>query len=281
MKFGFVTCVQLGLSCMNAIYEAGGTIALAVTLPDDKAVGKSGRVFLDEFCDKNSVPLLKSAHVNDAEVLNAIVCSKIDWLFIIGWSQIASADILAAPRHGVLGIHPTLLPVGRGRAAIPWTILKELKQTGITLFKLDSGVDTGLIVDQIVIPMNPKITATELYSIVEQEHSNLIRTVIPKLIDQSFSMQSQDENMASIWPARKPEDGEIDTSGSAYDAEKLIRAITRPYPGAFFIKDRFKTIIWSARLIDINEKIFPESNYLEFIDGVLLIQEHELIILNN
>ena len=77
MKFGFVTCVQLGLSCMEAIYEAGGKLAIAVTLPDDKAVGKSGRVYLDEFSALHDIPLLKSAQVNDPEIVTRTLATRI------------------------------------------------------------------------------------------------------------------------------------------------------------------------------------------------------------
>ena len=133
MRFGFVTCVELGLSCMQAIYDAGGHLDLAITLPDDRAVSKSGRVYLDTFCNAHAIPLIKSPNINDETVISAVREHEIDWLFIIGWSQIAHAEILAAPTRGALGMHPTLLPEGRGRAAIPWAILKGLHQTGQTL----------------------------------------------------------------------------------------------------------------------------------------------------
>ena len=65
MKVGFVTCVELGLSCIHAVYEVGGRIDFAITLPDTKARAKSGRVYLDEFCATHQVPLLKVSHLND------------------------------------------------------------------------------------------------------------------------------------------------------------------------------------------------------------------------
>src|SRR5690242_13717067 len=136
-RVGFVTCVQLGLSCMEAIYEVGGKLDLAITLHDETAVAKSGRIYLNEFCAARHIPLVKVRNINDADALAAIASAQLDWLFIVGWSQIARRDVLNAPRKGVLGMHPTLLPQGRGRAAIPWAILLGLPETGVTLFKLD------------------------------------------------------------------------------------------------------------------------------------------------
>ena len=70
-------------------------------------------------------------------------------------------------------MHPTLLPVGRGRAAVPWAILKGLDRTGVTLFKLDEGVDTGDIIGQEMIALSETVTATELYERVNQAHISL------------------------------------------------------------------------------------------------------------
>ena len=167
VKIGFVTCVQLGLSCMEAIYKVGGNLVLAITLNDSQAVNKSGRIYLDDFCKEKSIPLFKSSHINNDDVLSQIREADLDWLFIIGWSQVASKNIINAPNNGTLGIHPTLLPVGRGRASIPWAIIKNLDKTGVTLFKLDEGVDTGPIIEQIEILLNNKINATQLYSLVD------------------------------------------------------------------------------------------------------------------
>src|SRR5690606_9799351 len=129
MRVGFVTCVQLGLSCMEAIYEAGGELIFAGSLLDTQAPNKSGRAFLDEFCSLRDIPLMKFRNINAPDALAAIRSAELDWLMIIGWSQIAGERILALPRCGVLGMHPSLLPMGRGRAAVPWAILLDLPET--------------------------------------------------------------------------------------------------------------------------------------------------------
>jgi methionyl-tRNA formyltransferase len=276
MKFGFVTCVQLGLSCMEAIYEIGGKLDLVMTLKDEQAVNKSGRVYLDDFCSRHGIELLKARHVNNAEVIEAFKSHELDWLFIIGWSQIASDAVLQAPKLGVLGMHPTLLPVGRGRAAIPWAILKGLDETGVTMFKLDSGVDTGDIVDQLVIPLSPQSTATELYEDVNQAHISLMKKVFPELELGTANFRVQDELLATEWPGRSPEDGLIDLDGSVYDAERLIRAVTHPYPGAFLMKDGRKVVVWKAEVLDLAQECSSEL-CVSFKDGVLHCLEWEMV----
>lgn len=247
MRFAFVTCVQLGLSCMDEIYRVGGHLDLAVTLLDDQSQSKSGRVYLDAFCRDRGIPLVKTRHVNDPLVLDAIRSQEIDWLFVIGWSQIAGPEVLASPTRGVLGMHPTLLPEGRGRAAIPWAILKGLKRTGVTLFQLDEGVDTGPIVAQEVIELRPDETASTLYERVRKAHRTLIARTWSDLVADRVTPRPQDDRRASQWPGRCPEDGRVEPDVmTVEEIDRLVRAVTRPYPGAFLDEGELRVRVWAG-----------------------------------
>lgn len=273
MRVGFITCVQLGLSCMEAIYEAGGRLAFAGTLLDSQAVAKSGRVFVDEFCQRHAVPLVKFRNVNDPAAVDAIRAAELDWLVIIGWSQIARAEVLAATRLGVLGMHPTLLPVGRGRAAIPWAILLGLKTTGVTLFKLDGGVDTGPIVAQVPVPIGPRETATSLYQRVNEAHRTLILDHWAGIASGVLRLTPQDSTQASIWPGRTPEQGALSETMSVDEADRLIRAVTHPYPGAFIERDGRRLRVWSAEPLPVVKLASADTITLEFADGGLNVTE--------
>jgi methionyl-tRNA formyltransferase len=269
VRCGFVTCVRLGLACMEEIDRAGGRLHLAVTLGDDLARGKSGRVHLDGFCAARNIPLAKVRHVNDAEVPAAVRRHRLDWLFIVGWSQIAGPEVLAAPRRGVLGMHPTLLPEGRGRASIPWAILKGLRETGVTLFQLDEGVDTGPIVAREVLPLAPDETATRLYERVTEAHVRLIGRVWPDLAADRLTATAQDESRATRWPGRRPADGEIRPGMTVAEAERLVRATTHPYPGAFWLEPDRVVRVWRGRPLDRGETPDPAAGPLfRLADGV-------------
>lgn len=246
MKFAFVTCVQIGLSCMEAIYEVDGKLDLIISIPDEKAKKKSGRIYVDDFAEKNNIPVVKSNHVNDAVVVEAIKAHNIDWLFIIGWSQIASKEVIETPNLGAIGAHPTLLPVGRGRAAIPWAIIKGLDQTGVSFFKMDEGVDTGLILGQEVVPIQPTETALTLYGKVNTAHETLIKKLFVDLQNNAAEGKVQDESKATYWEGRKPKDGELFETMSVNEVDRLVRATTKPYPGAFIIRGNKKVTIWKG-----------------------------------
>lgn len=268
MRAGFVTCVQLGLSCMEEIYAAGGHLHLVLTLPDEKARKKSGRVYVDGFCRAHGIPLRKVGHVNDPEALDAILRHRIDWLFVIGWSQIAGAATLAAPTCGALGIHPTLLPEGRGRAAIPWAILKGLPQTGVTLFQLAPGVDSGPIGAQEVLTLARDETATTLYERVNAAHRTLIRKAWPALAAGTLTFTPQDETRASYWPGRVPADGRLLGTQTVLEAERLVRATTRPYPGAFLELGGKVLRVWAGSPAQEGKAPGAGTVRLRFSDGL-------------
>ncbi|MDR1473035.1 MAG: hypothetical protein LBI41_00510 [Lactobacillales bacterium] len=265
-KIAFATCVQLGLSCIEEIYKIGGKLDLLITLKDEKARNKSGRIYLDNISAKEKVPLLKIDNINDPKVIEVLKKYKIDWLFIIGWSQIAKKEILETPKKGCIGMHPTLLPVGRGRAAIPWAIIKGLKQTGVTMFKLNEGVDTGDIIGQRIIDIEEKTTATDLYQKVDQMHVELISKYWNDIVNDKVRLVKQDESKASEWSGRKPEDGEIFSSMTINEADKLVRATTHPYPGAFYNDGKKIIRIWSAGFNEQDGMIKLSDGYLEPVD---------------
>ena len=109
MRFAFATCVCLGRRVIEKIYEMGGELEFLVTLNDEKARNKSGRVYLDDIAEKYDIPLIKINNINDEMVIEAVREHRIDWMFIIGWSQIARKELLQAPDKGCIGMHPTLL----------------------------------------------------------------------------------------------------------------------------------------------------------------------------
>jgi len=265
-KIAFATCVQLGLSCIHEIYRIGGNLNLLITINDEKEKDKSGRIYLDDTANQNNIPLLKIDNINNQEVIDTLKRYEIDWLFIIGWSQIAKKEVLEAPNYGCIGMHPTLLPIGRGRAAIPWTIIKGLKETGVTMFKLDEGIDTGDIIGQGIIPLKRDITATELYEKVDNMHVTLISKYWNDIVCNNVTLIQQNEANATEWPGRKPKDGRILNEMTMDQADKLIRAVTHPYPGAFY-KDGNTTIkIWSAEIKKEKGQIKLSDGYLNPVD---------------
>lgn len=264
---------------MEAIYAENGKLDLIISIPDEKAKKKSGRIYVDEFAAKYNIPVVKVDHINDEKAIEAIKDFEIDWLFIIGWSQIASLSVISAPKLGAIGAHPTLLPEGRGRAAIPWAIIKGLPKTGVTFFKMDEGVDTGLILGQEEVELTARETATTLYDKVNLAHETLIKRIYKELEKNTLSGYVQDESKATTWPGRTPQDGQISPEMTTEEADRLVRGTTKPYPGAFVIENNKKIIIWDG--IKSNERLDREGYYeIMLTDGYFYsdnFEEEQLI----
>lgn len=241
MRLGFVTCVQIGLEVLDEIREQGCRVDAIVTLEDNMALSKSGRVFLDDMAERHSANLHKTRNINDPSTTQWLNDQNLDWLFIIGWSQIAGRELLDLPRLGCLGMHPSLLPVGRGRASIPWAIIKGLTNTGVTLFHLDDGVDTGPIVDAVEIPIKMNETGSSLYLSVVEAHRELIKRNIASVRIGEVTRTPQDDERATYWPGRRPSDGQLLPEHSLAEIDRLVRALAPPYPPAWWVDPRGRT----------------------------------------
>jgi methionyl-tRNA formyltransferase len=250
VRIGFVSCVQLGLDCIEELVRADANLVYLGTLSDELARDKSGRVYLDEIAKELGLPLQKFRNINDPEAVASIRSAEVDWLYIVGWSQVARREVLETPGLGVIGIHPTLLPVGRGRASVPWAIIKGLAETGVTMFQLDEGVDTGPIIGQVRIPLEKRETASTLYRKVIGAHRELIGRFHPPLEAGTLIPTPQDESQATEWPKRRPKEGELVPSRlTADEVDRMVRALTHPYPGAFIrMPDGRLLRIWAGTL---------------------------------
>jgi methionyl-tRNA formyltransferase len=263
MKLAFCTTVVIGFDCIKELIINGYKLEFIITLEDDYLPNKSGRVSLNSFAEKHSIDLIKVKNINQSVVVNALNERGIDYFFVIGWSQIASVEVIKAVNKFVIGAHPTLLPKGRGRAAIPWTILKGLKWSGVTFFKIDDKVDTGDILYQQSFDVEEDETATSLYAKVAKAHSSGIIKLMRSIQDLTLVPQSQDESLATYWPGRKREDGLLSSSMTLEMVSRLVRAVTKPYPGAYLDFGDYQIIIWSGG----KKQLSDNDLQLKFKDG--------------
>ena len=116
-RIGFVTCVELGLACLEEIEGLGGRLHLLVTLDDTVARRKSGRIFLDDYAQRNGTPLIKTKNINDADCFAQLREAALDYLLIVIGSSSKSSIPRSFPLSGAASTACTGLPVGRGRGA--------------------------------------------------------------------------------------------------------------------------------------------------------------------
>jgi methionyl-tRNA formyltransferase len=202
----------------------------------------------DDVARRYGAELVEARNVNDPECVAAVRRLAPDTLWVVGWSQLLREDLLAVPRGGTFGMHPTLLPRHRGRAPIPWAILTGLARTGVTLFEIpDATADSGAVVGQAVVDIAPDETATTLYDKCHRAHVDLVREFFPRIVAGDAPRIPQDPTRASHWPKRTPADALIDWETRTGHLDAWVRAQTHPYPGAFTWAGGRRVVIWRAR----------------------------------
>ncbi len=259
----FVSGHYFGLRALTGILESAeysrGQLELSLLLSLDFAKEPTTVGFHDfsDIAAQHKIPHKIITSVKHDTTCQLIRKANPDFLLVIGLSELVPSPILDIPRmakgsdqrhstaHGCIGMHPTLLPRGRGRASIPWAIIKGLDHTGVTVFLLEEEADSGGIVLQESIHISPSETATSLFAKCATTHQLLGRSLAAILASRSLTWAEQDASQVTAWPKRKPQDGLIRFDESVHAIDRLVRALAAPYPGAFFY--------YEGRRIAVNE----------------------------
>jgi len=266
MKMGWIGFHIEGVIALRAVLERGFQIAACITLRPDLAGKRSGAADYKPLCQEFGIPCYEVANINDDKSIGILKELSLDVAFVIGWSQIVRPHVLKLVRVGMIGAHASLLPHNRGRAPINWALIKGEEETGNSLIWLAEDVDSGDIIEQEVIPITFYDTCASLYKQVAESNKEMILRVIPKLLAGEQPKYRQSHMNEENLPVRRPEDGLIQWFISGVEIYNFVRALTRPYPGAFSWLDGKLWTIWQCALLP--ETCFPEAQAGEVIGPV-------------
>lgn len=249
LKIGWAGFHQEGVSALLALKKAGIRLEAILTLNDDSLQKRSANVRYSEVLDGWDVPLHPIANINEASTIELLKQLDLDILFVIGWSQILNAAALRTARIGVIGAHASLLPFNRGSAPINWALIKGQTSTGNTLMWLSEEVDAGRIIDQMEFAITPYDTCATLYEKVAVTNRIMIQKAIPRLLTGEIPGYAPGHSDEPLLPRRRPSDGLIDWTRAAGEVYNFVRALTRPYPGAFSVLNGTCWVIQSCALL--------------------------------
>jgi len=251
MNIAFIGGVKFSHDILSTILKFGWNISVVFTYLDSKKNNYSDFSDFDDLSKKYSFQHVKVDNINDSENIELLKKIKPDLILVMGWSQLLKNDILTIPRFGVIGSHPTQLPKYRGRAPIPWTILKKLKHSALTFFFIEEGIDDGDILDQKIFEIDEDDDATSLYDKITVLGEQMIIDNLNKIKNNTFLRKKQNtDEFIENWPKRTPDDGKIYWNKSSNEIQTLVRATTYPYPGAFTILDGKHIKIWKIIILD-------------------------------
>ena len=235
----------VGCACLDALSRFDDDIAAVITHRD----APDENLWFDSVAHQartKGLPVYFSEDYDD-ESLKALVLSLApDILYSFYFRRILATSIIDRPPMGAFNLHGSLLPRYRGRCPVNWVIINREEYTGVTLHRMESSPDTGEIISQEAIGIDPRETARSLFLKMIPAAGALISRIHPLIRTGRIAGTPQDHSRATVFPGRRPKDGLIDWNLSAEDIDALIRAVTRPYPGAFtYIHDR-KMTVWEA-----------------------------------
>ena len=251
MRFAWVGCHWEGLAAFEALLDARAPLVAAVTLTTEAAARRSGAADYAPACRRSGVPLHRVADINAPDAVALLRSLDLDVLFVIGWSQILRADALRSARLGVIGAHASMLPANRGSAPINWALIRGEPCTGNSLLWLAEGVDSGDVIDQTPIRITPYDTCATLYDRVAQSTQAMLLRVLPRLLAGERPGRPQPLTTEPPLPRRRPGDGQIDWERPSATVYDFVRALTRPYPGAFSHLDGGRWTVWDAAWVAV------------------------------
>lgn len=249
MKTVVLAYHNVGCEGIEALLRAGFEISAVFTHADDPQENVWFRS-VAELAASHNIPVYAPADINHPLWVEKIRDLKPDVLFSFYYRNLIKAPILEIPPRGCLNLHGSLLPRYRGRTPVNWAILHGESETGITLHYMTPRPDDGDIVAQQRVLISDDDTAPTLFAKITQASREMLDGILPKIADGSAPRIAQNHSEATYFGGRKPADGEIHWNQSAREVRNLIRAVTRPYPGAFTWHGDRELLIWQATEIE-------------------------------
>ncbi|GBE15225.1 bifunctional polymyxin resistance protein ArnA [bacterium BMS3Abin14] len=199
-----------------------------------------------ELAASTDIPVYAPDDINHPLWIERIRELAPDIIFSFYYRNIVGPEILAIPPSGCLNLHGSLLPKYRGRVPINWALVNGEKETGVTLHYMTARPDEGNIVARQKIRIDNDDTALTLHGKAAAAAAAMLDDVLPAIKDGTASGTPQDHEKATSFGGRRPEDGEINWSLDAVAVRNLVRAVTRPYPGAFSFAGDRKCFFWTV-----------------------------------
>ncbi len=206
-----------------------------VTQPDRPA-GRGGTLkppAVKETALRLGLPVIQPEKLRAPLVMAQLREWNPDLIIVAAFGQILPPEVLELPPYGCINVHASLLPRWRGAAPIQAAILAGDAETGVTIIKMDAGVDTGPLLSQRAITTSPEDTAGTMFEKLAQLGADLLIETLPDYFSGKIQPQAQDDSHATYAPMLKKEDGLLDFTRPAEELACRVRAFN-PWPGAFF-----------------------------------------------
>ena len=270
MRIVFIGTVEFSYILLKKLISLNANIVGVCT----KEVSNFNTDFYDltPTCKQEDIPYKYVKDINSKENIDWIKDCQADVIFCFGWSNLIKEELLGLTKDGVIGYHPSKLPLNRGRHPLIWALALGLKKSASTFFFMAKGADTGDIISQKEFDILYEDDARTLYNKVSIIAQKQLEEFLPKLENNSFKRIKQEHLTSNTWRKRGKKDGQIDfrmTSNSIYN---LVRALTKPYIGAHIEYKNSDISIWKVEEIEFTKNNIEPGKVLESSDSYLIVK---------
>jgi methionyl-tRNA formyltransferase len=254
----FMGSPEFSLFTLKALVE-GYSVVGVVTQPDRQA-GR-GRSLkpppIKTLAQELDLPIIQPHKLSDPEAVEQIRDWKPDLIVVAAYGQILKPEVLDLPQYGCVNVHASLLPRWRGAAPIQAAILHADQETGITIMVMDIGMDTGPIISQHKIPIQPDDNGGALGERLSFLGAELLLDTLTPYLEGEIIPKPQDNALATYAPMLKKRDGQLDFTQPAEYLVRQVRAFY-PWPGSF--------TYWHEQVLKIHlAHVLPPDEILDFV----------------
>ena len=225
---------DFALSTLRALHKHYPVVGV-VTQPE-RAAGRGRELKsppVKKLALELGIPVIQPEKLRESEALDQLRTWSPDVIVVAAFGQILQQDVLDLPEFGCINVHASLLPRWRGAAPINAAILHGDEETGITIMKMDAGLDTGPILTQCSVRIQPDETAGSLFETLSQLGADLLLETLPKYFADEIMPHLQPEEGVTYAGMIKKQEGRLDFSSTAVALERKMRAFN-PWPGTYF-----------------------------------------------
>ena len=255
MKIVYMGTPDFAVNPLHALAEAGYDVAGVITQPD-KPKGR-GKTMLPtpvkEEAMKHGFPVYQPVKVRDPEFLQVLEKLDPDIIVVAAFGQIIPKSILELPKYGCINIHASLLPKYRGAAPIQQAVIDGEKESGVTIMRMGTGLDTGDMISKIVVPIAKDETGGTLFDKLAEAGAKLLVETLPHIFDGTAVYEKQPEKSPTPYAGMITKQmGLINFGKSAAELERLVRGLN-PWPSAFTFWNGKTLKVWESFVVKSEE----------------------------
>lgn len=251
MNLIFMGTPDFAVGTLEALIDAGHDVKLVVTQPDKpKGRGKTVQFPpVKECAVAHGIEVYQPKKIREPECVEYLRQYDADLIVVAAFGQILPKEILDMPKYGCINVHASLLPKYRGAAPIQWAVINGDKVSGVTIMRMDVGLDTGDMIAKEEVVLDEKETGGSLFDKLSEVGAQLCVRVIPEIEAGTAVYTKQEEAQATHTTMIKKQLGDIDWTKTAKEIECLIRGLN-PWPSAYTRLNGKTLKIWDADVVE-------------------------------